>query len=264
MRPPAERGPQPGWLSAARYDARMGRDLRGPYRFVFVDIGETLVRLDPPFEVVAIQEADRLGAAVAVDVMRTAASKAYGEAATRPAAHRYTTSPERSRAFWGDMYERLAAAIGVADSNTFADRVYARATRLDAYACVPDAPEVLRELRALGVRVIAASNWEPWLAKLLHHRQLDTLFDAQVISGVIGYEKPDARFFERALKVAGARASQTVHVGDSFEMDVEGALAVGIDAVWLNTAGRPPRDVPTVTRLAEIPVLLRHHVVDAP
>ncbi len=241
----------------------MGRELRGPYGFVFIDVGETLVRLEPPFEVVAAQEADRLGAAVAVDVMRTAASKAYREAATRPSAQRYTTSRERSRAFWGDVYERLAEAIGVTDSNTFADRMYARATRLDAYGCIPDAPEVLRELRALGARIVAASNWEPWLAELLRHLHLDTLFDAQVISGVIGYEKPDARFFQRALEIAGATASQTVHVGDSFEMDVEGALAVGIDAVWVNPAGRPSRDVPTVTRLAEIPVLLRRHVAGA-
>ena len=137
----------------------MGRELRGPYRFVFIDAGETLVQLDPPFEAVAAQEASRLGTTVAADVMQAAASKAYGEAATRPTAKRYTTSTERSRAFWGEMYERLAGAIGVNDSKTFASRMYARATRLDAYGCIPDAPEVLRELRALGARVVVASNW---------------------------------------------------------------------------------------------------------
>ena len=242
----------------------MGRELRGPYRFVFIDAGETLVQLDPPFEAVAAQEASRLGTTVAADVMQAAASKAYGEAATRPAAKRYTTSTERSRAFWGDMYERLAGAIGVNDSKAFASRMYARATRLDAYGCIPDAPEVLRELRALGACVVVASNWEPWLAELLRHLQIDTLLDAQAISGVVGYEKPDARFFHRALEIAGATAPQTVHVGDSFEMDVEGALAVGIDAVWVNIADRPSRDVPTVSRLAEIPVLLRRHVAGAP
>ena len=254
----AERSRRAAW---AGYDARMRRELCGPYRFVFLDVGETLVRLEPPFDVVALEEAARLGAELDRAAMRRAAAEAYRAVATEAHIQRYSISSAHSLAFWGGMYRRLAQAFGITPADAFAARLYWRFTRFDAYAPVPGACDVLRRLNRMGLRVVAASNWEAWLTTLLEHLALDRFFHAEVISGWIGLEKPEPGFFLCGLDTVGAAAGEVVHVGDSFELDVQGAWGAGIDAVWLNPAGRSADECPTITALSELPGLLRGRVV---
>jgi putative hydrolase of the HAD superfamily len=83
-------------------------------------------------------------------------------------------------------------------------------------------------------------------------------FHAVVVSGDLGAGKPDAAVFAHALDALGARADEAVMVGDSLERDVEGALAAGLRAVWVNRDGRaagaaPPAGVVEVRDLRELP-----------
>ena len=74
-----------------------------------------------------------------------------------------------------------------------------------------------------------------------------------------GVEKPDARLFEIALREAGCEPHELLHVGDSPESDVVGALGVGAQAVLLSRSGSSPAavDVTEIRSLAELPSLLR-------
>lgn len=56
-----------------------------------------------------------------------------------------------------------------------------------------------------------------------------------------GAYKPRGELFELALKSVGINAHEAVHIGDSLSSDVKGAIAAGINAVWLN---RSRREVP--------------------
>ncbi len=49
-----------------------------------------------------------------------------------------------------------------------------------------------------------------------------------------GVKKPDAAMFAYALQQAGAIASQSIMIGDSFDADIKGALASGLDAIYFN------------------------------
>ena len=51
-----------------------------------------------------------------------------------------------------------------------------------------------------------------------------------------GY-KPDPAVFRAALQLSGVAAADVVHVGDSWESDVQGAIAAGITPVWLDRSG---------------------------
>lgn len=65
--------------------------------------------------------------------------------------------------------------------------------------------------------------------------------------------KPRKELFELALKNTGFRAEQVVHIGDSLSSDVNGASAVGIDAIWINRSGREvPVGVCAVNNLLEV------------
>ncbi len=63
--------------------------------------------------------------------------------------------------------------------------------------------------------------------------------DFLVISEGVGVWKPDPRIFEIALDRAGVTAEHAVMVGDSWELDVLGAIAAGIRPVWFDRYRRP-------------------------
>ncbi len=69
-------------------------------------------------------------------------------------------------------------------------------------------------------------------------------------AGIISAEtvracKPHKAIFEEALRVAGVKPDEAVHIGDSVTSDVEGARALGITPVYLLRNGTV--DVPGVT-----------------
>jgi putative hydrolase of the HAD superfamily len=122
----------------------------------------------------------------------------------------------------------------------------------------PDAVPALRALRAAGVVRVVVSNWDASLHERLAETGLDGLLDGAVASAEVGAAKPDQAIFARALALAGARANEAWHVGDSVEADVEGALAAGIRPVLLARAGAPavPPGVPVLAGLDALPGLV--------
>ncbi|WP_296704122.1 HAD family hydrolase [Thiocapsa sp. UBA6158] len=76
------------------------------------------------------------------------------------------------------------------------------------------------------------------------------LFERSITAADAGAAKPHPALFMRALEHAGCAPSQCLHLGDDPWMDVEGARAVGVTAVWVNRYGRTwPDDLtpPTLT-----------------
>jgi putative hydrolase of the HAD superfamily len=115
-----------------------------------------------------------------------------------------------------------------------------RAAYLDARRPVEGAPELLAEVRARGIRVVAVTN--NVLAEQedkLGHLGLRDRFDALVVSETVGVTKPDPRIFAIALEAAGCAPADAVMLGDSWVNDVRGALDAGIGAAWLNRRGIP-------------------------
>lgn len=61
---------------------------------------------------------------------------------------------------------------------------------------------------------------------------LSPRFDTILISDAEGISKPDRQIFHRALDRLNANPAQAVFVGDHPEVDVAGARAAGMQAVW--------------------------------
>jgi putative hydrolase of the HAD superfamily len=125
----------------------------------------------------------------------------------------------------------------------------------DAFA---DAAPALEELRSRGLRLVAASNWDSSLPEVLERTGLASLLDGVVSSAAAGAAKPAPALFEAALELAGVQASEAIHVGDSVEKDVQGALALGMGAVLVERDGdaRAGGAAPVISTLAELPPLV--------
>jgi putative hydrolase of the HAD superfamily len=122
--------------------------------------------------------------------------------------------------------------------------------RFDAF---PDAPPALRELRARGLRLVVASNWDCSLPEVLRAAGLDGLVDGVVTSAEVGAAKPDGRLFRAALELAGCEPDQAVYVGDSPATDIEGAAAAGLRAVLVDRDGTHGG---AITSLSQLPSVL--------
>jgi putative hydrolase of the HAD superfamily len=83
-------------------------------------------------------------------------------------------------------------------------------------------------------------------------------FDAVVVSGDLGVGKPDPAVFRHALSLVGGEAADAVMVGDTVERDIDGAVAAGVRAIWINRFGepRPRADLVEITSLDDLPALL--------
>jgi len=157
------------------------------------------------------------------------------------------------------VYEVFSHVGGVRHFNDFFEEVYDAFGSPDSWCLAPSAVEVLQGLRRRHYCLGIISNWDSRLIQLCRGLGLDQYFDFILTSTVFGASKPDARIFAEALRLAEVHPDQAVHVGDSFEDDVQGALNVGIRAIWLSStppdAGgvqRGAHRVPTILHLKEL------------
>lgn len=101
----------------------------------------------------------------------------------------------------------------------------------------------LRRLAATHWLAVVANVWSrkgPWLAELRRAGVLE-LFAAVVISSDGPHIKPSPVLFHQALAAVAAPPSAALFVGDSLRYDIGGAIAAGLDSVWINPseAARP-------------------------
>ena len=118
-----------------------------------------------------------------------------------------------------------------------------------------DVEPVLRELARRGVKIGLISNSHRSLASFEQHFELEGLISAAVSSSEHGYLKPHPSIFEAALRLAEARAEESVMVGDSFSHDIEGARRVGMRGVLVHRgAGRAEvgDGIPVIRDLSEL------------
>ena len=102
-------------------------------------------------------------------------------------------------------------------------------------ACVlfPDAARTLSSLRAAGLKLGLITNGSVRMqSRKLECLALSPMFDTILISEAEGIHKPDRQIFYRALERLNANPTRAVFVGDHPEVDVAGARAAGMQAIW--------------------------------
>jgi len=115
----------------------------------------------------------------------------------------------------------------------------------------------LVELRRLGYKLVVVSNANGTVRQAFQRIGLFDLVDVIVDSAEEGFEKPDRRLFDVALRRAGANHSRALHVGDIYHIDVAGARAAGLTPVLVDEADLyADADCHRIRSIAELPGLL--------
>jgi putative hydrolase of the HAD superfamily len=122
-----------------------------------------------------------------------------------------------------------------------------------------DASSTLRALRRRGLKTGLITNGRAVTQNgTIDAIDIRELLDTISISEVEGVRKPDQRIFARAVERLELAPSDCTFVGDHPEVDVAGARAAGLQAIWKRTPywSPPAEPVPTINALGEI----LHHV----
>ena len=126
------------------------------------------------------------------------------------------------------------------------------------HTLVPGAVETLEALQRKGYRLFAASNSFGHLQRSrLEHAGILHYFEDTYISMDIGYDKPDVRFYQEALRRCGLEAKDVLMIGDSMTTDIIGAQAAGLATCFFDRRGEGNAngDICTITSLQDVLVI---------
>ena len=96
--------------------------------------------------------------------------------------------------------------------------------------------EIVRILRDHSIQNAIVTNGKipavQW--RKINVMHLEDEFDDILVSGEIGFHKPDRRIYNCAANRLGVKNKDCLFVGDSDTTDIPGAIAAGMESVWLD------------------------------
>lgn len=219
-------------------------------RAVLLDAGGTLIHPDHTYLLARVAEEG-----ITADEAAYRQARTHADATVRGILASDHPGDDSSRVFaW---FVTLLTELGVPPHRLEAVGTDIRARHAEGSLwtyVVPGTLEMLRRLRAAGLRLAVISNADGRVARYLAHAGLADAFEFILDSGAVGIEKPDPRIFEMALERLDLGAHEVVYVGDSWEIDVVGATGVGIHPVYLALA--PREGASCITGICELPAAL--------
>ncbi|MFN2458581.1 MAG: YjjG family noncanonical pyrimidine nucleotidase [Chitinophagaceae bacterium] len=112
----------------------------------------------------------------------------------------------------------------------------------------PDTIETLQYLANKCYQLHLITNgFEKTQHSKLKHSGLASFFNQVVTSECSNSFKPEKEIFEYALNKTGANVSESIMIGDTLDVDIAGALSVGMDQVHVNYNGAEQNIKPTYT-----------------
>lgn len=126
------------------------------------------------------------------------------------------------------------------------------------FALLPGAAEVVKTLAAHYPLTIISNGFGEVQHYKLEHSGLKPYFRHFIISEEVGINKPQPGIYEEALRRNGVQPEEAVMVGDSYNSDIAGAKAAGIDQIWItqdpgeNTATYVVRNIKDILDLFTI------------
>jgi HAD superfamily hydrolase (TIGR01509 family) len=138
--------------------------------------------------------------------------------------------------FWDLFYARLFEELRLQDEGLRQQLIANTRHSMNWNRIRPGTRAALQEIGGkYGMAVI--SNADGRIAELLERCGIADCFRTITDSGVVGHEKPHPVIFETALASMGARAEESLYVGDVYAVDYRGATRVGMQAVLFDVCG---------------------------
>jgi HAD superfamily hydrolase (TIGR01549 family) len=193
---------------------------------VTFDFGQTLAELDHAFLARRLEERG-----VSLDAERArretpGAWVAYGQAKQRG-----LVGPDAWCTFMRTLLER--SGLDTTRAFLLASWLWDEQPKVNLWRKpIPGMFELAVDIQSRDIPIGIVSNSEGKLAELTAELGHASTFRVIADSGVLGIEKPDPRIYRFAAERMGVATNDIVHIGDSWEADIVGALAANARAIW--------------------------------
>lgn len=107
---------------------------------------------------------------------------------------------------------------------------------------LPNAEKILKFLSRKYQLGILSNGFTATQERKLKNTQFESYFVHKVYSCKAGAMKPAKQIFDYARDCADAQANELIYVGDSYEIDIQGAKSAGWYAVYFNPHGSFPQN----------------------
>lgn len=119
-------------------------------------------------------------------------------------------------------------------SDRYSERLSTKAYLIDG------AREILEDLAPCAELYIVTNGIKKIQESRFVASGLERFIRASFISEEMGFEKPDARFFDEVERcIPGFARADALVVGDSLTSDIRGGINAGIDTCWFNPKHKP-------------------------
>lgn len=165
-----------------------------------------------------------------------------------------------------DSIKYVCQKCGIALLPDLLDRMTSKrmTTKTACFNCIDtDVIVLLKELKAQGIRLVMLSNCSSEEVTTIRQSELCSFFDFIVLSYEAGLKKPDPLIYMKALEGLQFTASECLYVGDGGSNELEGARAIGMNAVqakWYTNRHPIPRESMEGYAVAQRPLELMHFI----
>ncbi len=208
-------------------------------RTIFFDAGFTLLHPNPSTAEICQRVCQQLDLHIHLDKLRGRIMEAddFFYRQTRQRRHMWA-SEDAINAFWIDYYMNFLRPFVEEHDEP---RLYQLARLITqefeqhtSWQIYPDVLPTLDALKAKNYTLGIISDWGIGLGRILHQLHLNTYFESLVVSALARHAKPSASLYELALQRANSIGDYTLHIGNSYILDVLGARSVGITPILLD------------------------------
>jgi len=173
--------------------------------------------------------------------------------------HREVTAHQRFRM----LFQRLQIPDGPGVADLMEAGIAEHTRQLARAMEFPESHRALLDRLQPRYRLGTISNFDhgPTVETALAAHGIRNRFEVVVVSADTGWRKPRPEIFQETFRQMGIGPTDAVFVGDTPEVDVLGAQAVGMDVIWIDngTKALPPGTPPpthTVRSFVEVADLL--------
>jgi len=225
---------------------------------IFFDWFYTLARFEPPRHQLYSQAFREFGVELSPEkVVRgilIADQYFFEENAKSPVAER---SPEEQARVYIHYPNTILTEAGAKTPRELSLKILKRVTEQFkgvAFTLFDDVLSTLKALKQRNFILGLLTNLNSDMVAICRELGLEPYLNFVVTSKEVGADKPKPPIFLAALDKAGVNASEAVHVGDQYKLDVIGARGIGINPILIDRYDMYPEvsDCPRIHSLTEL------------
>jgi putative hydrolase of the HAD superfamily len=205
-------------------------------RAVFLDLGDTLVHLDRPYQEVFDNNLQalynyltKLGLQLDFEKFSETFNRTFDDASARADVYRIEIPMHE---IVSKVLRKSGLQVLGVDLPTNAMIEFYR-PEIEAWELYPDTIETLTQLTQDGYPLGLISNSKSdWAVRaIVERRDMESFFKAIVTSAALKIRKPRHEIFTSALNALKVKPQDSVFVGDSIRTDVAGAKGMGMHSI---------------------------------